>query len=235
MQHFQPFLAVQHTCPCAHHFEIVEYVSFNADKPRPRRLVVVCFHGKGQILGLDIAIVAPFKLPFQNPRIFHTDRIQIVTARRDLKAPCNLFLVGLSVDKVKLHMDGSVEIVIQVAQIFKDCRLRIGLGKLVVHIVKLNAFGIALAAQIADAVLVHGVIGYAVLRRMGLAVALVLADYFVNLLFFCAGQLYFFRCGLYCLGQSPLPPFPFDAAAQGRRMRCWSDRVAPLGVKNSFQ
>ena len=129
-------------------------------------------------------------------------------------------------------MNGSVQIVVQITQVFKNRCLIVRLGKLVVHIEKLNAFGIAPAAQMADTVRVHGLIGNRVLRRMGLAVALILADDRLNFSFFRAGEFTLcrcvFRCGFCRLGQSLLPPFPFDIAAQGRRMRYRSDRGAPL-------
>ena len=75
VQHFQPIFAVQ--CPrcCAHHLEVAQQVGFNAGKPRPRCFQIVCLNGIGQILGLDVSVIAPFKLTFQNPRVLLPDMV----------------------------------------------------------------------------------------------------------------------------------------------------------------
>ena len=128
----------------------------------------------------------------------------------------------------KLDVDRGVHIVIQVAEVFKDGRPGFRLGKLIAHILKSNALGKDAGRYPAHAVRVHGLIGDAGLRGMGLAVALILFDYRVDFPALGAGQLCFFGFSWgFCFGQSPLPPVPFDAAAQGRR-RCYSSgRGAP--------
>ena len=71
-------------------------------------------------------------------------------------------------------MDGRIQIVIQIAEIFKNSRLIVRLRKQIVDVKKLNALRIAPVSEIADAVRVHDLIGYRVLRGMGLAVTFVM-------------------------------------------------------------
>lgn len=123
-------------------------------------------------------------------------------------------------------MDGGVHIVIEVAQIFKGGRAVVRLGKLVIGIGELNALGERTRVQPANAVLIHDLVGDALLGSMGLAVALIPADDGLYLPLFGAGQLY--RPAAVLLSGQPLsPPFPFDAAAPTRRKDYWSDRAAP--------
>ena len=89
-------------------------------------------------------------------------------------------------------MDRGVHIVVEVTQVFKDGRLGVRLGELIADVLKGNALGKGVFRQAAHAVRVHGLIGDGGLRRMGLAVALVLAYHRVNFFSLGAGQLCFF-------------------------------------------
>ena len=121
-------------------------------------------------------------------------------------------------------MDGRIQIVIQIAEIFKNSRLIVRLRKQIVDVKKLNALRIAPVSEIADTVRVHDLIGYRVLRGMGLAVTAIFTNDGFNLFSFGAGELGLVRHA-FCFRavcsfrQSPLPPVPFDIDTQGRRMR----------------
>ena len=121
-------------------------------------------------------------------------------------------------------MNGSVQIVIQVTEIFKNCRLVVLLGKLIIDVVELNALRIAPISEIADAIRVHELIGYRVLCCVGLAVTAIFTNDGFDLFSFGAGELglvrhaFCFRAAC-SFRQSLLPPVPFDIDAQGRRMR----------------
>ncbi len=149
--------------------------------------------------------------------------------RRDLKALGVLHRVNFPIEERKLDMNGGVHIVIQVAQFFKDSRLRVRLGKLIADVRKLNALGKDAGRYPAHAVRVHDLVGDALLRRVGPAVALIFTDYRVNFFSLGAGQLCFFGFSWdFLFGQWPLPPVPSGIAAQGRCRCCRSDRDAPL-------
>lgn len=119
-------------------------------------------------------------------------------------------------------MDGRIQIVIQIAEVFKNSRLVVRLCELIVDVKKLDALRIAPVSEIANAVRVHDLIGYRVLRGVRFTVATIFADDGFNLLSFGAGQLWLF-CRNFCFRaacsfrQSPLPPVPFCIGAQGRR------------------
>ena len=150
----------------------------------------------------------------QDAGVLGPDVVEVVPLRRDLKALGVLHRVNPAVQERKLDVDRGVHIVVEVTQVFKDGRLGVRLGELIADVLKGNALGKGVFRQAAHAVRVHGLIGDGGLRRMGLAVALVLADYRVNFFSLGAGQLCFFWFFWdFFFGQWPLPPVPFDAAA----------------------
>ena len=71
-------------------------------------------------------------------------------------------------------MNRGIQVVVKVAQVFKDGCLGIGLCKLIADIRKLNALGKPAGRQAANPVLIHGLIGNTLLGGVGLAVALYL-------------------------------------------------------------
>lgn len=84
--------------------------------------------------------------------------------------------------------------------------LFVGLCKLIVYILKLNAFTVFLTADMTNAVVVHLLIRDCLLCRLGLAVALCAFDRGGNLILFGAGELTAYaRCAcrlrswFYCL------------------------------------
>ncbi len=224
VQHFQPFRPIQNTGGGSHHLEVAQQVGFDAFQPRPRRFQVVRLNSECQILGLDNAVVAPCQLPLQNAGVLGPDVVEVVPLRGDLKAAGVVRRVSPAVDKGKLDVDRGVHIVIEVAEVFKGGCAVVGLGKLVIGVGECNALGKRLSVQPANAVLIHGLIGDALLGGVGLAVALIFADDRLYLPLFGAGQLYR-RFAALLSGQSLSPPFPFDAAAPMRRKGCWSDRA----------
>ena len=232
---FQPFFRVQHPCHGPHRAEVPQQVGFDPAQPCAGHFQVVGLDGERQELALLQAVVAFHKLVLQDAGVLGPDVVEVVPLRLDLKALGVLLGVDLPVDKGKLDVDGSVQIVVKVAQVFKDGGFRVRLCKLVADVHKLNALGKCVGRHPAHAVLIHGLIGDAFLRRMGPAVALILSDDGLNFFLFGAGELY--RC--LCLrlvslrfGQWHLPPFPFDAAGSGQNKRCWSGRDAPWALES---
>ena len=80
------------------------------------------------------AVVAFHKLVLQDAGVLGPDVVEVVPLRPDLKALGVLLGVNLAVDKGKLDVDGSVQIVVKVAQVFKDGRLGVRLGKLIADV-----------------------------------------------------------------------------------------------------
>lgn len=148
----------------------------------------------------------------QDAGILRPDVVEVVPLRLDLKALGVLLGVGLAVDKGKLNVDRGVQIVVEIAQVFKDGRLGVGLCKLIADVGKLDTFAERVGRHLANPVRVHGLIRDTGLCGMGFSVALILADDGLYFPLFGAGELYRRLVSL-LFGQSHLPPFPFDAAA----------------------
>ena len=81
-------------------------------------------------------------------------------------------------------------------QVFKNGGLVVRLRKLIVNIFKLNALGIPPVCKAANPVLIHSLKRDAVLRRMGLPVALCLPDKCVDLFLFLPRKFTLFVLGL---------------------------------------
>ena len=139
MQHRQPFLPVQGFCQRAHCLEIAQRIQGDTGEPRPGLLDVLRFDGKHQELRLDHAVVAVFELPPEHICIKGTYPVKAVPLGVDLNAFAEIRLVYLPAHKGKLHANRSVVGVIHIAQDFKDGRLVVLLGELVIHILKFDA------------------------------------------------------------------------------------------------
>ena len=229
MQNFQTLLPVHDVRRAAHGLEVAQQVKANARQPRPRCFQTVGLDGEGQVFRFDDAIVAAGKLLLQDGGVLGADVVKIIPLRCDLKTFCVLHRVNLAIEKRQLHMDGSIHIVVQVAQVFKDGGPGLRLGQLIADVLKGNALGERASVNAAHTVRVDGLIRDGGLCRAGLAVTLVLADNGINFFFLGAGELFglFGFAGYRFSGQWPLPPVPFGIAAQGRRKHCWSDRAFP--------
>ena len=212
MQHFQTFLGVQHMSHGPHRLEIAQQIGFNAGQTGAGHFQVVRLDGECEELALGEAVVAPHKLVLQDAGILRPDVVEVVPLRLDLKALGVLLGVGLAVDKGKLNVDRGVQIVVEIAQVFKNGRLGVGLCKLIADVGKLDTFAERVGRHFANPVRVHGLIRDAGLCGMGFAVALILADDGLYFPLFGAGELYRRLVSL-LFGQSHLPPFPFGAAA----------------------
>ena len=229
MQHLQTFPPIHDVCHAAHGLEIAQQVKANAGQPSPRSFQAVGIDGEGQIFGFDNAVISAGKLLLQDGRIFGADVVEIISLRCDLKTFCVLHRVNFAIQKRKLHMDGSIHVVVEVAQVFKDGGSCFRLGQLITDVLKGNALGECASVNAAHTVRVDGLIRDGGLCRAGLAVTLVLADNGINFFFLGAGELFglFGFAGYRFSGQWPLPPVSFGIAAQGRRKHCWSDRAFP--------
>ena len=229
MQHLQTLLPVHDVRHAAHSLEVAQQVKANARQTGPRCFQAVGLNGKRQIFGFDNAVVSAGKLLLQDGGVLGADVVEIIPLRCDLKTFCVLHRVNLAIQKRKLHMDGSIHIVVQVAQVFKDGGPGLWLGQLITDVLKGNALGECASVNAAHTVRVDGLIRDGGLCRAGLAVTLVLAENGINFFFLGAGELFglFGFAGYRFSGQWPLPPVPFGIAAQGRRKHCWSDRAFP--------
>ena len=126
----------------------------------------------------------------QDGGVLGADVVKIIPLRPDFKAFGVLPGVNLVVEKGKLDVNRGIQVVVKVAQVFKDGCLGIGLCKLIADVRKLDTLGERAGRQAANPVLIHGLIGNTLLGGVGLAVALILADDGLNFFLFCAGQLY---------------------------------------------
>ena len=186
---FQPFLGVQSPRGGPHALEIAQKFGFDPAQSGAGHFQAVRLDGVGHKFPLHQAVVPVHKLVLQNVGILAADVVEVVPLRPDFKALGVLLGVDLAVDKGKLHMNGGVQIVVEVAQVFKDGGLGVRLRQLVADVRKLNALGKGAGRHPAYAVLIHGLIGNTGLRRMGLAVAFILSDDGLNLFLFGAGEL----------------------------------------------
>ena len=229
MQHLQTLLPVHDVRRAAHGLKVAQQVKANAGQPRPRRFQAVGLDGEGQVLGFHDAVVAAGKLLLQDGGVLGADVIKIIPLRCDLKTFCVLHRVNLAIEKRKLHMDGGIHIVVQVAQVFKDGGPRFRLGQLIADVLKGNALGECASVNAAHTVRVDGLIRDGGLRRAGFTIPLVLAENGINFFFLGVGEFFglFGFEGYRFSGQWPLPPVPFGVAAQGRCKHCWSDRAFP--------
>ena len=96
-------------------------------------------------------------------------------------------------------MDRGVQIVVEIAQVFKNGRLGVGLCKLIADVGKLDTFAERVGRHLANPVRVHLQVGNGLLCGAGLPVALCRLYHGGDFFLFCAGQLtlhgIFYRAG----------------------------------------
>ena len=155
VEHFQPFLAAKLFCQSAHDLEMVEGIHDDPGKPCPCGFAVPCLDGEGQVLCLDKTVVAPFKLLAEHLRVKLTDMVEVISLRRNLDTLHKILPVHAAAHKGELHPDRSVMGVIHIAEGFKDCRLVVGLRKLIIHILELDTLRPGVVVQLAQTVRVH--------------------------------------------------------------------------------
>lgn len=96
-----------------------------------------------------------FKLTAEHLRIALADMVESVTKGGDLDTLYEILTVHAVAHKGELHTDRSVVGVIHIAERFKNSGLVVGLGKLIIHVLKLDTTGPGLFIQTAQTVRVH--------------------------------------------------------------------------------
>ena len=155
MQHLKPLLPAQGLRQCAHCLKVIERVQCDTGEPRPGLLDVLRLNGKHQKLCLDHAVIAVFKLSPEHIRVEGAYPVEPVSLGGDLNSLSEIRLVYLPAHKGKLHADRSVVGVIHIAQGFKNGRLVVLLGELIIHILKFDAPAPGGIIQLAQPVWVH--------------------------------------------------------------------------------
>lgn len=121
----------------------------------PRRLDIFCLDSKDKVFCFDTAVVSFFKLTSEHLRVALADMVEAVSLGRDLDTLDEILPVHAVAHKRELHPNRSIVGVIHIAEGFKNRRLIVGLGKLIIHVLKLDTPGPALFIQTAKAIRVH--------------------------------------------------------------------------------
>ena len=232
----QPGFAVQNLGGHAQPLKVVQHIGLDALQTGLGGADAVGLDGKGQVLGLDKAVVAPRQLVLQHLRVLHPDGVKVIPLGRDGNAVGEGLLGRRQVQKGQLETDGAVEVVEEIAPAFKDGGLVLVLAELVVDVLELNGLGVAAIRHLADAVRPHPLIGDAVLGGPLLfARAVGAGNRCLDLFAFGAGQLTpgfglrLCRFGLplcLCREQCHTPPCRDLPAAPTRHRSCWCGRGA---------
>ena len=232
----QPGFAVQDLGGHAQPLEVVQHIGLDTLQPGLGGTDAVGLDGKGQVLGLDEAVVAPRQLVLQHLRVLHPDGVKVIPLGRDGDTVGEGLLGRRQVQKGQLETDGAVKIVEEIAPAFKDGGLVLVLAELVVDVLELDGFRVAAIRHLADAVRPHPFIGNAVLGGLFLfARAVGAGNRCLDLFAFGAGQLTpgsglrLCRFGLplcLCREQCHTPPCRDLPAAPTRHRSCWCGRGA---------
>ena len=232
----QPGFAVQDLGGHAQPLEVVQHIGLDTLQPGLGGTDAVGLDGKGQVLGLDEAVVAPRQLVLQHLRVLHPDGVKVIPLGRDGDTVGEGLLGRRQVQKGQLETDGAVKVVEEIAPALEDGGFIFILAELVVDVLKLDGLGVAAIRHLADAVRPHPLIGDAVLGGLLLfARAVGAGNRCLDLFSFGAGQLTpgfglrLCRFGLplcLCREQCHTPPCRDLPAAPTRHRSCWCGRGA---------
>ena len=164
MANLEPFLTRKHLSADAELFKIVENVRLDSFQPGLGRAYTVRVNAKGQILGLDDAVVALFLLILNDPGQFPLDALKPVCTHRD--RPQGSAPQAGQVDKGQLKGNGAVEIIEEIAPAVKDGLLVLVVRELVVDVPELDGFCVVIPCHLTNAILPHEQIWDAVLSGL---------------------------------------------------------------------
>ena len=110
---------------------------------------------KGEILGLDDAVVAEGKLCFEHSIIFVTHGVKVIAGV--LNKDPGLKAVGrhAPVEKAQREIYGAVEVIEESGPASEDGVFVVRLAQLIVNVLKLDGFGVMLICGPANAVRPH--------------------------------------------------------------------------------
>ena len=241
----QPRLAVQGLGGHTQALEVVQDVGLNALQTRLGGLEAVGVDAESKVLGLDKTVVASCQLVLQHGGVLHPDAVKIIPLERNVDGVGKGLLRGREVQKGQLKLNGTVEVVEEIAPALKDRRLVLVLRELIVDVLELDGLCVVAACHTADTIRPHPFIGDAVLSRFFLFVcAIGTGNGSLDLLSVGAGQLFHFFLinrlrGLFVFSEQPVqpafdcreqchtPPCRVFPAAPERHKNCWSYTGAP--------
>src|SRR5699024_11321664 len=184
----QPRLAVQGLGGHAQAFEVVENVGLNELQTGLGGLNAVGVDTEGQVLGLDKTVVASCQLVLQHGGVLHPNTVKIIPLERNVDGVGKGLLRGREVQKGQLKLNGTVEVVEEIAPALKDRRLVLILRELIVDVLELDGLGVMAVCRPADTVRPYPCIGDAVLSRLFFSVRAVGAgDGSLNVFYVCTG------------------------------------------------
>ena len=134
---------------------MIERVQGDPGEPGPCGLDILCLDGQHQEFCLDHAVVAVFELRPEHIRIEGAHPVKGVSLGGNLNPLSEIRLVHLAAYQGQLHADRGIMGVIHIAKCLKDGGLVVLLGKLVIHILKLNAAAPGRIIQLAQTIRVH--------------------------------------------------------------------------------
>ena len=241
----KPFFTVQRSGSYTKTLEVIKYIGLNTLQTGLGGFDAVCVDTKGQVFGLDEAVVTSGQLILQHCGIFLADTVKGIPLGRDGNGVSKGLLRCRKVQKRQLEMNRAVKIIEEITPTLKDCRLIFVLGELIVDVLKLDGLCVVAVRYAADSVRPHPFIRDTVLRRFSFFVRAVSAGNgrFDLLLigagqfFLCLYRLHSFFLGFsehpmqpffYCGEQCHTPPYRAFPAALIRHKSCWSGKVAAL-------
>ena len=241
----QPRLAVQGLGGHAQALEVVENVGLNTLQTGLGGLEAVGVDAESHVLGLDKTVVASCQLVLQHGGVLHPDGVKIIPLERNVDGVGKGFLRGREVQKGQLKLNGTVEVVEEIAPALEDRCLVLILRELIVDVLELDGLGVMAVCHPADTVRPHPFIGDAVLSRLFFSVRAVGAgDGGLDLLSVGTGQLFYLFLinrlrGLFVFSEQPVqpafdcreqchtPPCRVFPAVPERHRSCWSYTGAP--------
>ena len=165
MQKPQAFFSVQRFRRSAQTFEVVDDVRLDSFQPGSGGFNAVRLNVEGEKLGFRQTVAALRHLVFQHGGVFDPAFVVRVSPQGNGDALFKSFRSGSQVHEGELEVDGRIEVVQELAPVFKDGFLVLVLRQLIVDILKLDGFGIVVVVDAAHAVLIHPLVWNGLLCR----------------------------------------------------------------------
>ena len=189
VQQTEPRLSGQGRCRHAELFEVAENSIFDAFQLGLSILMAFGVKAKGEILGLDDAVVAEGKLCFEHSIIFVTHSVKVIAGVLNKDPGLQAVSRHAPIEKAQREIYGAVEVIEESGPAAEDGVFVVRLAQLIVDVLKLDGFGVMLICGPTNAVRPHLQKRDAVLRGLLTAICAVCScDGFPDRLFVCASQ-----------------------------------------------
>ena len=189
IEQLQPFKPGKRICRYPHHLQFIDDVRLDPFQSRLGCPDAVRLDAKGNVLVPDKSVVSFGELCFKYSDIFISDRIELISLKRNIDLFLSFRRIGIMGDAADLKEDARIKVVIEVTPALEGCRFVFVLRQLIIDITEAQRLVVQRVCHPADPVLVDFLVDDGILAGLrDIAVFLFFQFLFYDPLFLLTGE-----------------------------------------------